>query len=175
MLIEVGRRLHSCVRPNDVVARLGGDEFVVMLVGSLDPDAVAERIVKSLNVPVWIDGTMLRPSLRLGLASINEDAVDASELLRRADVAMYAAKAAGKNRYLRFRPEMLKTLVERTDMEAGLRLAVDSGQIVVHYQPIVASRLGAVSTVEHRRAGAGRRTGPSETVHSGGGTQRSDR
>ncbi|MCU1563424.1 MAG: diguanylate cyclase [Arthrobacter sp.] len=148
MLIEVGRRLRNCVRPNDVVARLGGDEFVVLLVGSLDPDAVAERIVKSLNVPVWIDGTMLRPSLSLGLASINEDAVDASELLRRADVAMYAAKAAGKNRYMRFRPEMLKTLVERTDMVAGLRLAVDSGQIVVHYQPVVASRLGAVSTVE---------------------------
>jgi diguanylate cyclase (GGDEF)-like protein/PAS domain S-box-containing protein len=148
MLIEVGRRLRACVRPNDVVARLGGDEFVVLLVGSLDPDAVAERIVASLNVPVWIDGTMLRPSLSLGLASINEDAVDASELLRRADVAMYAAKAAGKNRYLRFRPEMLKALVERTDMEAGLRLAVDSGQIVVHYQPIVASRVGAVSTVE---------------------------
>jgi len=148
MLIEVGRRLRNCVRPNDVVARLGGDEFVVLLVGSLDPDAVAERIVKSLNVPVWIDGTMLRPSLSLGLASINEDAVDASELLRRADVAMYAAKAAGKNRYMRFRPEMLKTLVERTDMVAGLRLAVDSGQIVVHYQPVVASRLGTVSTVE---------------------------
>jgi diguanylate cyclase (GGDEF)-like protein/PAS domain S-box-containing protein len=148
MLIEVGRRLRNCVRPNDVVARLGGDEFVVLLVGSLDPEAVAERIVKSLNVPVWIDGTMLRPSLSLGLASINEDAVDASELLRRADVAMYAAKAAGKNRYMRFRPEMLKTLVERTDMVAGLRLAVHSGQIVVHYQPVVDSRLGAVSTVE---------------------------
>ena len=140
MLIEVGRRLRECVRPNDVVARLGGDEFVVLLVGSLDAEAVAARIVDSLRVPVWIDGTMLRPSLSLGLASINEDAVDASELLRRADVAMYAAKTAGKNRYLRFRPEMMKALVERTDLEAGLRLAVDAGQIAVHYQPIVSAR-----------------------------------
>ena len=127
MLIEVGRRLRECVRPNDVVARLGGDEFVVLLVGSLDAEAVAGRIVDSLRVPLWIDGTMLRPSLSLGLASINEDAVDASELLRRADVAMYAAKTAGKNRYLRFRPEMMKSLVERTELEAGLRLAVDAG------------------------------------------------
>ncbi|MDN4645760.1 putative bifunctional diguanylate cyclase/phosphodiesterase [Arthrobacter sp. PsM3] len=148
LLIEVGRRLRECVRPSDVVARLGGDEFVVLLVGSLDPGTVAERIVASLKVPLWIDGTMLRPSLSLGLASINEDAVDASELLRRADVAMYAAKAAGKNRYLRFRPEMMKSLVERTELEAGLRLAVDAGQITVYYQPIVSARSGIVVKVE---------------------------
>ncbi|MEO5994901.1 MAG: bifunctional diguanylate cyclase/phosphodiesterase, partial [Arthrobacter sp.] len=148
MLIEVGRRLRGCVRPNDVVARLGGDEFVVLLVGSLDPDEVAGRIVESLKVPVWIDGTMLRPSLSLGLASISDDAVGASELLRRADVAMYAAKAAGKNRYLRFRPEMLQSLVQRTELETGLRLAVDSGQITVLYQPIISATLGAVVTVE---------------------------
>jgi diguanylate cyclase (GGDEF)-like protein/PAS domain S-box-containing protein len=148
MLIEVGRRLRTCVRPNDVVARLGGDEFVVLLVGSLDPEAVAARIVDSLRVPVWIDGTMLRPSLSLGLASINMDAVDASELLRRADVAMYAAKTAGKNRYMRFRPEMMKALVDRNDLEAGLRLAVDNGQIAVHYQPIVSAGRGTVTKVE---------------------------
>jgi diguanylate cyclase (GGDEF)-like protein/PAS domain S-box-containing protein len=148
MLIEVGRRLRTCVRPHDVVARLGGDEFVVLLVGSLDPEAVAARIVDSLRVPVWIDGTMLRPSLSLGLASISEDAVDASELLRRADVAMYAAKAAGKNRYMRFRPEMMKALVDRNDLEAGLRLAVDNGQIAVHYQPIVSADRGTVVKVE---------------------------
>ncbi len=148
MLIEVGRRLRACVRPSDVVARLGGDEFVVLLVGSLDADAAAARIVESLKLPVWIDGTMLRPSLSLGLASISEDAVDASELLRRADIAMYAAKTAGKNRYLRFRPEMMTALLERTDLEAGLRSAVDSGEIAVHYQPIVSSRLGTVVKVE---------------------------
>ncbi|WP_456505897.1 EAL domain-containing protein [Arthrobacter sp. UYCu723] len=151
MLIEVGRRLRACVRPHDVVARLGGDEFVVLLVGSLDPEAAAARIVESLKVPLWIDGTMLRPSLSLGLASISEDAVDAvdaSELLRRADVAMYAAKAAGKNRYLRFRPEMMTALVRRTEMEAGLRLAVDSGQIAVYYQPILSAERGVVVKVE---------------------------
>ena len=148
MLIEVGRRLRACVRPSDVVARLGGDEFVVLLVGSLDADAAAAKIVESLKLPVCIDGTMLRPSLSLGLASISEDAIDASELLRRADIAMYAAKAAGKNRYLRFRPEMMTALLERTDLEAGLRTAVDSGEIAVHYQPIVSTALGTVVKVE---------------------------
>ncbi|SDK36808.1 bifunctional diguanylate cyclase/phosphodiesterase [Arthrobacter sp. ok362] len=148
MLIEVGRRLRTCVRPSDVVARLGGDEFVVLLINSVEPEAVAARIVDSLRVPVWIDGTMLRPSLSLGLASIGQAAVDASELLRRADVAMYAAKTAGKNRYMRFQPEMMKALVDRNDLEAGLRLAVDSGQIAVHYQPIVSAGSGTVTKVE---------------------------
>ena len=148
MLIEVGRRLRACVRPNDVVARLGGDEFVVLLVNSPEPETVAARIVDSLRVPVWIDGTMLRPSLSLGVASISGAAVDASELLRRADVAMYAAKTAGKNRYMRFRPEMMKALVDRNDLEAGLRLAVDNGQIAVHYQPIVSAGRGTVTKVE---------------------------
>ncbi len=137
MLIEIAQRLRACVRPNDVVARLGGDEFVVLLVGSLDPDAVAARIVESVKVPVWIEGTMLRPSLSLGLASISDGSAGASELMRRADIAMYAAKTAGKNRYQRFRPEMMYELVERTELEAGLRLAVDNGQIVVHYQPVL--------------------------------------
>ncbi|MFC9351305.1 putative bifunctional diguanylate cyclase/phosphodiesterase [Arthrobacter sp. NPDC057013] len=148
MLVEVARRLRACVRPDDTVARLGGDEFVVLLTGSADAEAVAERIVQSLNVPVRIEGSMLRPSLSLGIASLSEDAVAASELLRRADVAMYAAKAAGKNRFMRFKPEMMTALVQRTDMEAGLRLAVDNDQISVSYQPVVSPRLGEVIQFE---------------------------
>lgn len=148
MLTEVARRLRSCVRPDDTVARLGGDEFVVLLTDSPEPDDVAESIVASLNVPMWIDGTMLRPSLSLGLASASRDVVAASELLRQADVAMYAAKAAGKNRYMRFEPHMMTALVQRTDMEAGLRLAVDSGQITVHYQPVISPNLGEVVQFE---------------------------
>jgi predicted signal transduction protein with EAL and GGDEF domain len=84
----------------------------------------------------------------LGIASLSEDAVAASELLRRADVAMYAAKAAGKNRYMRFKPEMMTALVQRTDMEAGLRLAVDNDRISVSYQPVVSPRLGEVIQFE---------------------------
>jgi diguanylate cyclase (GGDEF)-like protein/PAS domain S-box-containing protein len=148
MLIEVARRLRSCVRPNDTVARLGGDEFVVLLTAAADPDSVAERIVESLNVPMWIDGTMLRPSLSLGLASTSQNALAASELLRQADVAMYAAKAAGKNRYMRFQPDMMTVLLQRTDMEAGLRLAVDGGEITVNFQPIISPRLGEVVQFE---------------------------
>ncbi|CAH0146137.1 putative signaling protein CC_0091 [Arthrobacter sp. Bi83] len=148
MLIEVARRLRSCVGSEDTVARLGGDEFVVLLTGSQDAESVAACIVESLNVPVWIEGAMLRPSLSLGLASMSQDAVVASELLRHADVAMYAAKAAGKNRYMRFEPEMMTALVQRTDMEAGLRLAVDNGELTVNFQPIVSPLLESVTQFE---------------------------
>jgi diguanylate cyclase (GGDEF)-like protein/PAS domain S-box-containing protein len=148
MLIEVARRLRGCVPTADVVARLGGDEFVVLLTACPDADAIAACIVRCLHVPVTIDGSVLRPSLSLGLASLGQDSVGPSELLRHADIAMYAAKAAGKNRFLRFHPDMMQALVQRTHMESGLRLAVPRGEITVDFQPIVSHRMGQVVQLE---------------------------
>jgi diguanylate cyclase (GGDEF)-like protein len=148
MLIEVARRLRGCLPTADVVARLGGDEFVVLLTACPDADAIAACIVRCLNVPVTINGTVFRPSLSLGLASLGQDNVGASELLRQADIAMYAAKAAGKNRFLRFHPDMMAALVQRTDMESGLQLAVARGEISVDFQPIVSHRMGQVVMFE---------------------------
>ncbi|WP_461190340.1 putative bifunctional diguanylate cyclase/phosphodiesterase [Arthrobacter sp. Z4-13] len=148
MLIEVARRLRGCVPNADVVARLGGDEFVVLLTACPDVDAIAACIVHCLHVPMTINGTVLRPSLSLGLASLGQEKVGASELLRQADIAMYAAKAAGKNRSLRFHPDMMAALVQRTDMESGLQLAVARGEISVALQPIVSHRMGQVVKFE---------------------------
>ncbi|MEW9872529.1 putative bifunctional diguanylate cyclase/phosphodiesterase [Arthrobacter sp. HS15c] len=148
MLVEVARRLRGCVPTADVVARLGGDEFVVLLTACPDADEIAACIVRCLHVPVTINGTVLRPSLSLGLASAGADVISPSELLRQADIAMYAAKAAGKNRFLRFHPEMMAALVQRTDMEAGLQLAVPRGEISVVFQPIVSPRMAKVVQVE---------------------------
>ncbi|MDI3240422.1 EAL domain-containing protein [Arthrobacter sp. AL08] len=139
MLVEISRRLQGCVGPHGTVARLGGDEFVVLLVGCRDADAVAQRVVGALNAPVSIEGTLMRPGLSLGVASSDDGTATSSELLRRADLAMYAAKEAGKNCYVHFRPEMLTALLERTQLTAGLRRAVELGQIRVHYQPVVSS------------------------------------
>lgn len=147
MLVEVARRLTGCVPTADVVARLGGDEFVVLLTACPDVETIAACIVRCLHVPVWIDGTMLRPSLSLGLASMGNAAIGASELLRQADIAMYAAKTAGKNRYCRFHPDMM-TELQRTDMEAGLQLAIPLGEISVDYQPLVSPRMGQVVQFE---------------------------
>lgn len=137
MLVEIARRLQTCVGPHGTVARLGGDEFVVLLVDCNDSDTVAQRIVATLNAPVSIEGTLMRPGLSLGVASRGSGTMTSSELLRHADLAMYAAKEAGKNCYVHFRPEMLAALLERTQLTAGLRRAVELGQIVVHYQPVV--------------------------------------
>ncbi|HSN36265.1 MAG TPA: EAL domain-containing protein [Arthrobacter sp.] len=141
MLVEIAGRLQQCVGPHGTVARLGGDEFVVLLVGCNDSDGVAQRIVATLNAPFSIEGTLLRPGLSLGVASRSAGAMTYSELLRQADLAMYAAKEAGKNCYLHFRPEMLAELLTRTQLTAGLRRAVELGQIIVHYQPVVSTGL----------------------------------
>ena len=139
MLVEVSRRLQKCVGPHGTVARLGGDEFVVLLVDCNDADAVAQRVVAALNAPVSIEGALMRPGLSLGVASRGPGTMTSSELLRQADLAMYAAKEAGKNCYVHFRPEMLAALLERTQLTAGLRRAVELGQINVHYQPVVSA------------------------------------
>lgn len=148
MLIEVSRRLRGCVPAADVVARLGGDEFVVLLTACPNVDEIAACIVRCLHVPVTIGGRALRPSLSLGVASRGRDEVGPSELLRQADIAMYAAKAAGKNRFLRFHPDMMAALVQRTDMESGLQFALQGGEISVDFQPIVSHRSGQVVQFE---------------------------
>ncbi|KQQ82726.1 MULTISPECIES: bifunctional diguanylate cyclase/phosphodiesterase [Micrococcaceae] len=148
MLIEVSRRLRGCVPAADVVARLGGDEFVVLLTACPNVDEIAACIVRCLHVPVTISGRALRPSLSLGVASRGRDEVGPSELLRQADIAMYAAKAAGKNRFLRFHPDMMAALVQRTDMERGLQFALQGGEISVDFQPIVSHRSGQVVQFE---------------------------
>ncbi len=125
---RISRRLQNCVGP----ARHRGPprrrRFVVLLVGCNDSDAVAQRIVSTLNAPVSIEGTLMRPGLSLGVATRARRTCPPSELLRQADVAMYAAKEAGKNCYVHFQPEMLASLLERTQLTAGLRRAVELGQ-----------------------------------------------
>ena len=148
LLVALAQRLNACVRPHDTVARLGGDEFVVLLHGDRDAEAVAGRIVASLSEPIDIHGRSLNPSASLGLSSVDDGPLLGSELMRRADIAMYAAKAEGKNRHLRFRPDMMTDLIVRADVEEGLRHAVDRNEIIVHFQPILAAAEGAMTQVE---------------------------
>lgn len=148
LLVEIASRLRNCVRPHDTVARLGGDEFVVLLTECLNADAVAKRIAESLSEPLRVGGSLVRPGLSMGLASRTSQTLDGAELLRQADAAMTAAKTGGKNAWLRFRPEMLNTVAAKADGQAGLRQAVELGQISVHYQPVVSPGLGAVVQFE---------------------------
>jgi len=134
LLVEVASRLRGAVGPRDVVGRLGGDEFAVLLRG--DVGATATRLVQVLGAPLLLDGQELRVEASLGVVE-RSDRSSLGDLLRRADVAMYAAKAAGGNRWLGYRPEMSASLLRRLDLRTQLVLALERDEIVPWFQPIV--------------------------------------
>lgn len=145
LLVEVGARLRASVRKGDTIARLGGDEFVVML-EDLSASAteaghqtrrVCEALREALNEPYSIDGRVHHstPSIGVTLFVVGTDAVD--ELIKQADIAMYQAKAAGRNTVRFFDPQMQSALASRAVMEAALRLAILDRQFVLHIQPQV--------------------------------------
>ena len=107
LLVLVAERLCSCVGPADTVARLGGDEFAVLLEVSVhDPAAIAAEMRRAMEEPFTINGHSVRSSLSIGLAVADDVDLETSEYLRRADVAMYAAKAAGKNAVRTYAPNL---------------------------------------------------------------------
>ena len=163
VLLEVSRRLRSVLRPSDTVARLGGDEFAVLVEDLAEPHgatSVAERILLALSRPVDLRGRRLELSASVGVAVSGGDLSDADELVRAADLAMYAAKGSGKACYRTFEPSMLAGTVERLALAADLRRAIDGNEIELHYQPVVDMSNGRLRGVEalarwtHRDRGA---------------------
>jgi diguanylate cyclase (GGDEF)-like protein/PAS domain S-box-containing protein len=144
------QRLSKCTRGGDTVARLGGDEFAVLLENLNGREAVVEvaaRIVEALQEPFAFLGNDLRVAASVGVAFATEDN-GVEELLRNADVAMYAAKAQGKARYVIFVPTMQDAAHKRLEIEAELSRALSENQFQVHYQPIVELRSGYLLGVE---------------------------
>ena len=132
LLKEVGRRLVAHTRPNDLVARLGGDEFAILLEDCGGEAAVVqlgERLLKSLDQPVRICGTELRPLASIGITFGTLGHRDPDELLRDADLAMYQAKAGGKARLALFDASLHEQLGQRLQLEADLRRAIGEGQL----------------------------------------------
>lgn len=150
LLEVVAERLLRATRGCDTVARIGGDEFTILLDGlQSDEDAmtVVERITEGLRVPVQLQGRQVTVSASIGVAFARGDqGID--EVLRNADVAMYSVKDAGKSSHAVFEQGMYTALLERLEMEADLRLAVDRGELRVLYQPIVELESGAIIGVE---------------------------
>jgi diguanylate cyclase (GGDEF)-like protein len=139
LLIEVAGRLSECLRPGDTVARFGGDEFTFLLEDADVDDAVpiAKRTLSELRAPFLIDNREFFVRASIGIAVSGENRRDAEELLRAADVAMYAAKARGRNRYEVYEQTMHTATVERLELLRDLEQALDRKEFVVHYQPIV--------------------------------------
>jgi EAL domain-containing protein (putative c-di-GMP-specific phosphodiesterase class I) len=135
----VSQRILEAIRPGDTACRLSGDEFAVLLeeVGDIEiAEEVSDRILASVARPLDI-GRDLTLTASLGIAIVDDEVNDAEDVLARADVAMYAAKAAGKARHERYESAMRDRAWTRLELEAELRRAIDLGQLAVVYQPIV--------------------------------------
>ena len=139
LLVQVADRLRDSVRAGDTVARFGGDEFAVLvesIVARADAETVAGRIVEAVGAPVVIEGRELHVGASIGIASA-ADAADMEQLMRNADLAMYKAKSGGGSGYAMYDPQMHNALVQRLELEADLRVALERSELALHYQPTV--------------------------------------
>ena len=145
LLAQVASRLVGSVREADTVARFGGDEFVVMLEAlsaelheaAAQAETVAEKLLASLNQPFDLDGAQHYSTPSIGITLFGDERLTVDELLKRADLAMYQAKAAGRNTQRFFDPDMQAAVNARSNLEADLRQGLARGELLVHYQPVV--------------------------------------
>jgi diguanylate cyclase (GGDEF)-like protein len=152
LLKQVAQRIVASVRESDSVARLGGDEFTVVLEGSHrveDAGHVATKILEAMQEPFHVGSHELRLTASIGIALYPVDGQSAQELLRDADIAMYSAKAAGKNTYQYFTPELREKTSERLHLIDGLRRAVEARhELDLVYQPKVDTATNTITGVE---------------------------
>ena len=149
LLIAVAERISTAVGPEDAVARLGGDEFAVLL-DCPDPKLagdMARRVLDAIRLPITIDDEEHTLRASAGIA-MGDTGKWAEELLRNADVAMYTAKAAGKNQWCMFSSDMHVAAIERHELMADLQRAVDRDEFILHYQPIVSVSTQRVVALE---------------------------
>jgi diguanylate cyclase (GGDEF)-like protein/PAS domain S-box-containing protein len=159
LLQDVGARLAQCIRAEDsisrspsaqanlTVARLGGDEFTVLLgriANTQDAAKVAQRILDSLAEPVTVDGHELFVSTSIGIAVYPFDGEETETLIKNADAAMYHAKSNGRSRYHFYNPSMNASALEKLNLERSMRKALDRGEFVLYYQPLVHGTTGEI-------------------------------
>jgi diguanylate cyclase (GGDEF)-like protein len=151
LLQDCAKRLTECLRESDIVARLGGDEFVVMIenfTGPRDAIAVAQKVLVGLNQPFFVDDQEFLMSASIGISTFPDDGADVETLVKNADIAMYRAKDQGRNNYQFYSAQMNKHTFERLAMESSLRRAVERNEFLLHYQPKLDLRTGAIAGVE---------------------------
>ena len=150
VLSEFGRRLRRAVRESDLAVRLGGDEFAVLTTQVKSPDDVenlADRLLLELAPPIVLDDLEVSVRSSVGIAVYGEDGSSVDELLRAADLAMYAAKGLGTGRWQRYQPTS-QALSGRCSLDEDLRSGKLEGQVVLHYQPQVDAHTGEVTGFE---------------------------
>ena len=151
LLQSVATRLSACVRKSDTVSRQGGDEFVILLSESkhaADAGISAAKIITELKRVHNIGPHCLHVTASIGISTYPENGDDAETLIKNADTAMYHAKENGRSTHRFFRPDMSLQAVERQSLEGQLRYAIERKQLLLHYQPKIDLKTGAITSVE---------------------------
>jgi diguanylate cyclase (GGDEF)-like protein/PAS domain S-box-containing protein len=152
LLVQTGVRLMGCLRQDDTAARLGGDEFAVC--AEFDPTvefdltALATRILVAFTEPFSLGGTELTAHLSIGISTAGDHTRAATDMLREADLALYAAKNSGKGTFRFFEPELQEAALDRLERRTALEHAIGSGELRLHYQPIVRLSDGIITGLE---------------------------
>jgi predicted signal transduction protein with EAL and GGDEF domain len=150
LLVAVAVRLSGLIRDSDTAARLGGDEFALLIGDVADSsvvEATADRIVRAFSEPFALASGAVLTAVTVGVAT-TQDSADTDELLRHADLALYAAKAAGKRQWRRYQPVLSAGLVRRRELQAALEEAVAHSAFTLAYQPIVSLTTGELAGFE---------------------------
>jgi diguanylate cyclase (GGDEF)-like protein len=151
LLRTVGDRLSQVVRDSDTVCRQGGDEFLILLGDVRDSSDVAEigvKLLEQLAAPFLLDGLEVSTSGSIGIAMYPDDGADFDELLKKADIAMYGAKDAGRNAIRFFADDMSSSVLEDVHLLSGMRTAVARGEFMLHYQPQIHLASGRIVGAE---------------------------
>lgn len=151
LLKEVALRLRTCVRPHDTLARIGGDEFAILIEDAADlssPVGVAERIIEVLRAPVQLRRQSVFPSCSIGIVQVTNSLVAPEEVIRDADIAMYAAKRVAYGDYAIFDASMHDDAVKQLRLQTDLRRALDGNEFYLTYQPIVEPVSGSILSFE---------------------------
>ncbi len=151
LLQDVADRLKECVREVDTVSRFGGDEFVLLLQDLAevnDAAVVADKVIAILSKPFFLAGREIYIGASIGITLYPTDADNTEAMLRNADMAMYRAKEAGRNRYQYFTQCMQEQVKARVDMEHDLRQALERNELELYYQPIVDAVSNSLASVE---------------------------
>jgi diguanylate cyclase (GGDEF)-like protein len=151
LLRTVSKMFTQCIRENDVIARIGGDEFVIIL-GDIkspsDVQLVVDRIYSLFTQPIDLSGTEVVAGLSMGAAIYPNDGEDVDSLIKHADVALYEAKAAGRNNFMFFNSSMNNDNVDRLRLTTQLHKALDNDEFFLHYQPILDCKTNQLTGVE---------------------------
>lgn len=140
LLCETARRVEDIVDTDMVVARLGGDEFAVLVSGENAQSRaynVADQIIEAVSQPCILDASQVVTSTSIGIAHLTDETRDADILMKQADLALYAAKADGRNRHASYEPGMDKAAQDRRELEMDLRAALSDNQFELYFQPLV--------------------------------------